>query len=590
MEDDPNLNQSNEKDLWEKFEQTQPRPLSVQMEDVRKIISHFKDDIDVSVYERFVKHFPRELHEEFRRVSEADANEEGYKEKKQLFFEVFEFIFSKDYLIYNTKAIKFIEIMLKFIKTKDKSPIFEESSLLYRIMDCIVNEQNKVLFINENGLFHFFSYFHPSKMGLEITLLEVCETTYQLQPEYSSLLCHEKISDNLNQLMVKYRITRIAFVAIIVIIIFMMLYRLKMLDQIEFSIMSFYDVTSLLSTRYVYMKPFYVSIYHLAKIWTGIFNGSKKIFQIDNLNQLSLFSMIYAIDLSKKLLSEGGQITFTKSKKFRMCILYLALIAFPIISRRSNVLLPIELKKFHMALKSYIQIHSIDTHSVEDQFLILHYIIKSHVTLNFRTLSEDDEAVYVLVGNFSRYNYQNIHPSYIISHLLLSISQISSFFQSEKAMPEQELQEFMSSLISGLSDETYIQKLREPPHLFEVEDLKSTLLSVINVDFIKDLFTKCETYLFNDFQKKPPMSKINTKEYKTYKQVMSWIIDSIDENKKLDDPDKEYYSSLCKIESSDASKIQSNPDSLVGVLDSTTSQKITQLLVPNAFEVLPADL
>ncbi|KII74110.1 hypothetical protein RF11_08488 [Thelohanellus kitauei] len=69
--------------------------------------------------------------------------------------------------------------------------------------------------------------------------------------------------------------------------------------------------------------------------------------------------------------------------------------------------------------------------------------------------------------------------------------------------------------MKDLSDESYFIKLQESRNLFDIEDLKSTLHSVINLDFIKDVFLKTESYILNDFQNKLPEHKINVNEYKT---------------------------------------------------------------------------
>ncbi|KII74109.1 hypothetical protein RF11_08487 [Thelohanellus kitauei] len=143
------------------------------------------------------------LLDEFKRMSEAKPSEQGYQMNKRLFFDVFSFIYDTTFLIDDTKAISFVEIFLKFIKSKDPHPLCDQYKLIDCIHNCIENKNNAVVFINENGMFNFFTYFKEKNAGSSLRFLKLCQTVYRIDHSYCLSLKQEKITESPNELIIK---------------------------------------------------------------------------------------------------------------------------------------------------------------------------------------------------------------------------------------------------------------------------------------------------------------------------------------------------------------------------------------------------
>ncbi|KII68846.1 hypothetical protein RF11_03051 [Thelohanellus kitauei] len=123
-----------------------------QMEAVRKFISQFFPQSLSETDYLFINHFPMELYGEFFWMSEGGTRIHLYEEKKILIFDVFTFIFRNASLVTNRKAKSFIVLILKLIKICDGIPDFDPNPLLESIINCIIYDPNKVMFINENAM------------------------------------------------------------------------------------------------------------------------------------------------------------------------------------------------------------------------------------------------------------------------------------------------------------------------------------------------------------------------------------------------------------------------------------------------------
>ncbi|KII73491.1 hypothetical protein RF11_13757 [Thelohanellus kitauei] len=98
-----------------------------QMEAIRCAIYYFLPQCHIRADLIFIQHFSHDVYKELQRMSEGDTNVERYQDKKMLFFDIFTFIFRNHHLVSNLKAISFLQMFLKFIKTRDPGEVYNPS-------------------------------------------------------------------------------------------------------------------------------------------------------------------------------------------------------------------------------------------------------------------------------------------------------------------------------------------------------------------------------------------------------------------------------------------------------------------------------
>ncbi|KII61983.1 hypothetical protein RF11_14140 [Thelohanellus kitauei] len=375
---------------------TQSHNLVVQMEGVRNFKSHLTHQFYSEDHRLLIQHFPNSLYDELQMVSEVGLSAKGYHELKVLFFEVFTFIFRYTKLVTHPKSTPFLELFLKFIKISD--PVFSLNlhQLIDLIHQCISYEPNKILFINENGMYNFYCYFQYSKTNVSERFRKMCTRICDLDHTKSSGLCPLKQSGNINQIMNKYLSTKDEEIAWLLFTIFRMLYHLKLLDGIEFNISQFYLITHSIFlieiNRMNYLRVFPC----ISKIWTGILNKSTNMIQIDGIDKLILLSTIFAIDLSRKLkkvVNGFGKFEITKNKKQKFYVIYLSLVSFPVIDNSAKSWLKPVLFELHDSVQKFIEKTLLNDFSFDNKFLFAQYFIKSHVTLGIEISNDDYEKI-----------------------------------------------------------------------------------------------------------------------------------------------------------------------------------------------------
>ncbi|KII61924.1 hypothetical protein RF11_07532 [Thelohanellus kitauei] len=98
---------------------TKEGDVSNMMESVRSVMNRFPYDYKHEYKRFFLRHFPNELFHEFILVIEFGKAVHQYQEKKLLFFDVFNFIFRDYYLLATALSRPFLQIFIKFIRSRD---------------------------------------------------------------------------------------------------------------------------------------------------------------------------------------------------------------------------------------------------------------------------------------------------------------------------------------------------------------------------------------------------------------------------------------------------------------------------------------
>ncbi|KII72551.1 hypothetical protein RF11_03257 [Thelohanellus kitauei] len=371
-----------------------------QMSAVKNLISNFSDQFDTKADRLFIRNFPRELFEEFRQMSKGRMNVYRYQETQMLFFDTFIFIFRNLNLVMNKRAQSFIVFLLNVIKTREPNSVLNPIALIDSILTCVSVEKNKARFINENGMFNLYNYLGITTTHLSQRFLTICFHIYQLDRGSSSSLRPSKLTRGLAEIFEKFLSTDDDFYSRFLVIVFRMLHRQKILDEIEFNVIQFYDITVAMILRNVQNHQDSPFIDHLSKIWGGILNGHRNIFKIDSIDKLIIFAAIFSINFSMKFTAVNlGSASFniTKNKKQRLYVIYLALVVFPTISYDANLWFIQTLKRLHMSIHLYIEKHSTQNLSLENRFIIYQYYVKSLVTLNM----EISSRIYSILKRFS---------------------------------------------------------------------------------------------------------------------------------------------------------------------------------------------
>ncbi|KII72716.1 hypothetical protein RF11_11905 [Thelohanellus kitauei] len=107
-----------------------------------------------------------------------------------------------------------------------------------------------------------------------------------------------------------------------------------------------------------------------------------------------------------------------------------------------------------------------------------------------------------------------------------------------------EIKFILKKMIYILSDITYINKHHKDPILFLYEDFKSNYLSVIHDDLLNTVFTGCQSYIHMRFNTEYDKD-YKKDEYELYRNIMTMIIGSFNENAYLDSEQADHYLRLC---------------------------------------------
>ncbi|KII74950.1 hypothetical protein RF11_01252 [Thelohanellus kitauei] len=367
--------------------------IEIQMEAIKNAIWILWHQYNLKADREFIENFPNEVYEEFQNMSDGETNVYLYQEKKILFFDVFTFIFRNNNLLSDSKAKSFIELFLKFIKTRNDSVVYNSIQLIQSLEFCIKHESNKVLFINENGMFNIYYYLYDVMVRLRKRFWALCESIYDLNMSHRSSLIPAKLSESLSQIMSKFCTEQEIKCMRLLIIVLYMLRRFKLLNEIEIDSNQFYNTTDLIYKKKAQNVKNYTFFNDLSKIWINFLNGSRYKLEIDTIPKLMCFVAIFSNHLSNKLKSiiqSGRKLEVTVNVKKWLYIIYFGLMAYPIIGEVEKKFACPRLKNLHFSLQDYIQKYCLEDFTIENQFIFLQYYIKSHVSLSIPISSKED--------------------------------------------------------------------------------------------------------------------------------------------------------------------------------------------------------
>ncbi|KII73116.1 hypothetical protein RF11_03611 [Thelohanellus kitauei] len=359
--------------------------MDIQIQAVKRFISHFSHQDTPKFDSLFLEYFPKALYEEFRKMSDGRRLDERHSLMQILFFDVFTFIFRNTNLVTNSTAISFIECLLKLIKNGDPILVYDPDALIGSIMVCASHEPNKIMFINQNGMYNFYNYFIDSMTSSENKFWEMCKNVYGIGRINSSSIDRNTLSINFRKLHKKFHSSNDKACARFLVIIFKMIYRLGFFNDMKFSYKNLYDITAALFLIHQSKIEDTFLINHLSMLWTSILNGSTKPFQIDTFDKLIHLGAIFAIDLSRKLHKFSRRSTnfvLTEKEIQQIYIIYFTLVAFPLIDHGKYQWLRDVFIGLNNEFLVYITNHSIDHLPFEHRLLIVQYYMKSLTTLN----------------------------------------------------------------------------------------------------------------------------------------------------------------------------------------------------------------
>ncbi|KII74077.1 hypothetical protein RF11_00063 [Thelohanellus kitauei] len=290
-------------------------------------------------------------------------------------------------------------------------------------------------------------------------------------------------------------------------------------------------------------SEYHGALISVSYVWVVIINGPRNTFQINTIDKLVLIATIFAIDLSLNLLNVFygvGPLKENKNTKQMLYIIYLTLVAFPIIDHSAYPWLRSVLIKLHHSVQKYINTEFLRYFSFNNQFLFAQYFLKSQAILKIRISKKDAKKLDWFFGTLATqqplsniYLLIGIHSAYLATHLNLDIAEPCKMSTWPLLVFFTDIKNILKDLITALSDETYITKLETEQKLFMYEDLKSQYLSIINEDLIQNVFSECEYQLRSHFDNLSPEIFENNC-YNIYKNLMARTIHSLNESNYLD--------------------------------------------------------
>ncbi|KII64504.1 hypothetical protein RF11_12615 [Thelohanellus kitauei] len=386
--------QDNQTVIQDYIMNTQACDFQTQMQVVQNFISHFYNQNLPEADRIFVHHFPNKLYEEFVWMSRDGKGIDSCQEKI-LLFDIFTFIFRNANLLMDSESQPFIEFFLKFIESRDISG-YNPDALIYSIMICVSYYPNKVKFIEENGMFNFYFNFIKINGNLAHKFWIMCEDIYELDRDRNTKLSVTKLNKCQRQIMTTSVPKTDEECARLLFTVFKMFKRQRLLNVISFDVNRFYAITVSIFDDHIHKYKNSLLIVHLQKIWGGILNRRKNSFQIDLFKKLKVFAALFSINISNKLKKDlSGSVKFevTNKIKQKLYIIYLTLVAFPVIDHQTDTWLVNVLIELHMSFQEYLQNYLFKDLPFESQFIIIKYYIKSHMTINLDISSHDSDII-----------------------------------------------------------------------------------------------------------------------------------------------------------------------------------------------------
>ncbi|KII66284.1 hypothetical protein RF11_08265 [Thelohanellus kitauei] len=570
--------QENERVIYDYIRDAQIPDIFVHMNAVRNFISHFSNEHDTEVHHIFTQKFPLPLLEEFCRMSASGTNTSRYRETKGLFFDVFTFIFRDINQVNNDKASLFISSLVRFIKTRESDRWFDPSALMNSIITCVSHEPNKVLFINGNVMYNFYYYFRVSRTNLLEKYFEMCECVHEINMEYRSSLCCTSLSDNIHKIMKKiinpFRENR----GKLCLIMFKMVYRLRLFDSVKFNVSDFFDYTVALIKHNYQVGLDLKCIVSLSKIWTAILNRVKVKIRITSVENLVYLSYIFCIDLSRKLMEVyygSGQIHFTKNKKMKLYIIHMFLVGYPFFNLGTIKFICVAIRQLNLLFGKFLEKFSLTDLAIEDEFFIVRFYIKSLVTVRAENSYHEEKIFEDVLERLATYPFYKLHLSYIDSIILFDISHDSIYGESYFPCLLYRTKTFLHDLILALSDKEHIDRIQGQQKLFLYGDQEIDIHSIIHISLSRKLISSPYEDMRLMFMSKSPII-VESAQYKMYYQLMKRIVLSFNESKYLDKKTADDYLNLCDNYTDNLSNIKCNRDHEADTLFSTLISNMSQ--------------
>ncbi|KII61923.1 hypothetical protein RF11_07531 [Thelohanellus kitauei] len=520
--------------------------IDVQMEMVQTMISRFSNIHKRELDQLIMHYFPDSLYLEFHKMS-ASGNKVGqYKEKKNLLFDIFNFIFRNSNLVCHYKTKYFIEFFVNFIKTPDENSSLEPNKIIDSINMSLYYEVNKVIFINSNAMYYVYNFCNINGSILEEPFWTVCENIYDIKGTSISFINCQKLSNSVHEIMTKFGPSR-EDCARLIFIVFHMIIRLKLVDGIEFDIGHLYGISLSTLLRYIHRGHDSDILVNVSQIWGRILNASKNTVHIDSIDKLIFFASLYSIELSSELrnIIDGSEdMLLTDYFMQKLNIIYFSFVSFPLINQNVYTWFQKVLTDLHTSFQLYFESEAMKNLSIRHQYIIVQYYLKSLVTLNISISSHVENILKGFLKKYGNKPYYKLHFTFIESHFVFDISDISENKESDLDSHLIKIKNFLNDLIVALTDVEYINIVKSYQKLSMYEEQPLCNFSMINIDFIRTVFEGCATRLIKDNQNMIPEINEND-EYITYKKVMNSIILSFNESIYLEKQESENYIKMC---------------------------------------------
>ncbi|KII67016.1 hypothetical protein RF11_07555 [Thelohanellus kitauei] len=543
---------------YEYVESTLTGDSLTQMKAVRTFISHFSPQSDVEMDHLFIKNFPIELYGEFTWISQGGKTVDQYKEKTILFFDVFTFIYRNDSLVLDRKAKSFIVLLLNFMKTRESIPDFDANPLIVSILNCISHDPNKVLFINDNGMFNFYFYFITSNFELIERFWTMTYYIYHLDPSNRPYLNPKMLTKNMNEIKSKFQTSHDENIKRLFLNFLKMLSRLQLFDEIEIDVTNLYDITISILIDHINGIPNFLFIEYLSKIWSRIFSYSKYRFRIDTTDKLIHISGLFSTNLSHKLMEVVGrksEFKMTKFKEQRLYIIFFSLVAFPTIDHDKFKWLHGLLIQLHASFIFFLQKCSIEDLLIENEYLILQYFVKSRITVGMEISSNNEEDIFNSFFNrFGTYPSLKFHLLYLDCRMYVEFRDMSTHYWEITSSHIDKIKDFVKYFTLALSDRVYIHKIKTDKKLFMYENLSKDL-TMISENFIKYVFSECESKIIDELNLWMP-EYIGCDEYKIYTKIFTSLVSSFNDSNYVTENMADYFL-MCA--DSDSSILSQNP-------------------------------
>ncbi|KII60832.1 hypothetical protein RF11_04598 [Thelohanellus kitauei] len=163
-----------------------------------------------------------------------------------------------------------------------------------------------------------------------------------------------------------------------------MLIRLRFLDEIVIDINELFNVVINYFNQYVKKYRLPQNMSNVAKIMSAFLNVSTNKIQVDSIEKLINLGGIFSVNLINYLTKiESRSFKLTKNKKQMLYIIYLTLIALPMLNKNKYKRLISFLTLLHDSFDQYFKKCSINDIPIEHQLLILQCYIKCPIPDKF---------------------------------------------------------------------------------------------------------------------------------------------------------------------------------------------------------------